>query len=89
MGSLGEKAVGILTAISSIPPEKGALTTLHCATQPADVLKTATYYVPYGEKGTISKYGMDDDLAKTLWEKTESVLKETLSKTTYDFFRKA
>ena len=53
-------------------PEEGAKNQIWAAT--ASGVQGGTYYVPVGVKGRREKMGDDEDLARRLWEWTESEL---------------
>ncbi|KAJ3034222.1 hypothetical protein HDV00_005269 [Rhizophlyctis rosea] len=67
----------LLSSIST-PPEKGALTQLYAAT--SEDIETNSYkgqyFVPVAQLSKPSTFGLDDALAKKLWEYSEKVLGE-------------
>jgi NAD(P)-dependent dehydrogenase (short-subunit alcohol dehydrogenase family) len=61
---------------------QGALTSLYLATSP-DVVQQGIknkYYVPFAKVGELSKQAQDDEMAKNLWDMTEKLVTEKLSK---------
>ena len=62
-----------LMTMFMIPPERGAATTLHCATSPALAGQTGLYYDDCKEK-TPSVPARDATLAAELWKRTEAWL---------------
>ena len=61
---------GWLLKLALISPEKGARTTLHCATSPGAAAETGLYYDECRLK-TPSRVARDPELARTLWERSE------------------
>ena len=68
-----------LTSIGGfISPEQGAYTQLWAATTPLGNLTSGAYYEPVGEKGHESKFTKDIELAKKLYDWTETELQSYL-----------
>ena len=62
--------LGWLLKLALIPPEKGARTTLHCATSADAAAQTGLYYDACRPR-TPSRVARDAALARTLWERSE------------------
>jgi retinol dehydrogenase-12 len=62
--------LGWLMKLALISPEKGARTTLHCATSPGAAAETGLYYDECRPK-TPSRVARDAALATALWERSE------------------
>lgn len=65
----------LLRLFGLISPEQGALTTLHCATDPALQTHSGRYYARCQEKAP-SALGQDAALARSLWEHSERWIRE-------------
>jgi NAD(P)-dependent dehydrogenase (short-subunit alcohol dehydrogenase family) len=61
---------GWLLKLALISPEKGARTSLHCATSASAAAETGLYYDECRPK-TPSRVARDPELARTLWERSE------------------
>lgn len=59
-----------LIKLFMITPEKGAVATLRCATEPAFGDQTGRYYDVGGKEREPSRLSKDEALAKTLWDKS-------------------
>ncbi|MGP1683440.1 MAG: hypothetical protein ACTS8S_14050, partial [Giesbergeria sp.] len=63
-----------LLKLALISPEKGARTTLHCATSASAAAESGLYYDECRSK-TPSRAARDAALARTLWERSEDWLR--------------
>jgi hypothetical protein len=78
LGAIGS----MLSSIVALTPKQGALTSLYCATSPDIVTKNLKnkYFIPIAQEDTPRAIGQDVSLADRLWEFTEKLVNEKLSK---------
>jgi NAD(P)-dependent dehydrogenase (short-subunit alcohol dehydrogenase family) len=78
LGAMGS----FVSSIIALTPKQGALTSLYCATSPDIVAKNLKnkYFIPIAQLDTPRPIGQDLSLADKLWEFTEKLVNEKLSK---------
>jgi len=78
----GGRVLGALGyAFAAKTPENGALTTLYAATSPdLDTLDLrGRYFTPYGKDSKPSTFGRDAEMAKRLWDVTQTLVDDVLA----------